>query len=98
VTELVTGQDDPSGIAVNGSNIYWADLGSGTIMEANLDGSSPQAIVSGQPEPAGIAVDGSNIYWANYAGDAIFEANLDGTGAQQVASGQFPWGVAVGPQ
>jgi len=30
------------------SRQYWTDIQTGTIMEANLDGTNPQAIVTGQ--------------------------------------------------
>jgi hypothetical protein len=46
----------PVAVAVDSSHIYWADGGSGTIMEANLDGSNPLPLVSGQNDPAGVAV------------------------------------------
>jgi sugar lactone lactonase YvrE len=41
----------PSGVAVDASHLYWANLNEGTINRAKLDGSSPQAIVSGQSSP-----------------------------------------------
>jgi hypothetical protein len=41
-------------VTADASHLYWADLN--TINEANLDGTSPQAIVQNQPAPAGVAV------------------------------------------
>jgi hypothetical protein len=49
---IVTGQSAPTGVAVNSSNLYWTDTGSGTINEASLDGTSPHAVVTGQSLPA----------------------------------------------
>jgi hypothetical protein len=44
-------------VAVYGSHIYWVSQGSGTIMEANLDGTGVTTLAS-DPNPAayGIAV------------------------------------------
>jgi sugar lactone lactonase YvrE len=77
------------------AHLYWANAGSGTITEANLDGSDVTQIVSGQDAPQGVAVDSSHIYWATL-NNTIMEANLDGSDVIQIVSGQsFPVGVAV---
>jgi hypothetical protein len=88
---------------VDSSHLYWANAGDGTISEAGLDGSNPQAIVTGQENPNGVAVDSSHLYWANeFAGfspGTINEAGLDGSNPHAIVTGQGePFGVAVGPQ
>jgi RHS repeat-associated protein len=98
VTTLVTGQNKPVGVAVDGSHIYWAnsDGGSaGTIMEANLNGSGVTTLVTGQAFPQGVAVNGSYIYWANLGSGTIMAANLNGSGVTTLVTGQSPDGVAV---
>ena len=103
VTTLVGGQFQPWGVAVDGSHIYWADQGgggitSGTIMEANLNGTGVTTLVRGQNRPAGVAVDSSHIYWANNGGITIDEAPLTGGAATTLVTGQpAPAGVAVSP-
>jgi hypothetical protein len=42
-------------VAVDSGHIYWANDAPGTINEASLDGSNPQALITGQSEPAGVA-------------------------------------------
>ncbi|MGH3205851.1 MAG: DUF1573 domain-containing protein [Streptosporangiaceae bacterium] len=82
------------------SHLYWTNFDTGTITEANLDGSDPQTIVTGQAEPEGVAVDSSHIYWTDNDAGTVVEANLDGSNPQtvSVASGQNSLGgVAVGP-
>ncbi len=71
-------------MAVDGSNLYWADFQFGTIFEdKNVPtGGVPAIIVSGQAEPYGVAVDGSNLLWADSGTGTIMEANLDGTNPQ----------------
>jgi sugar lactone lactonase YvrE len=92
---IITGQDFPFGMAVDGSHLYWTES-NGTINEANLDGTNPQTIITGQDDPAGLAVDGSHLYWTNVLGGTINEANLDGTNPQTIITGQdAPAGLAV---
>jgi hypothetical protein len=78
------------------SHLYWA--AGDSIWEANLDGSSPQAIVTGAHAPSGVAVSVSHLYWTATAGDrgTIWQANLDGTSAAPIDIGDYnPAGVAV---
>ena len=85
------------GVAVNASNLYWADLNQGAIAEANLDGGSPHTIITGQNEPAGVAVAGQ-LYWSNVGSGTVGEANLDGSGRHIIVTGQdAPQMMAVTP-
>ncbi|MCC7085691.1 MAG: PEP-CTERM sorting domain-containing protein [Pirellulales bacterium] len=72
-----------------GERLYWADIGTGTIMTAKLDGSDVGVIVSALENPEGVAVDpiGGLLYWNHTfrdesSGDissVIFRSNLDGS-------------------
>jgi Tol biopolymer transport system component len=55
-TTLVSGLNQPVGVAVDASHIYWTDFMAGTIDEAPLTAGSPTTLVSGLSKPAGIAV------------------------------------------
>jgi hypothetical protein len=96
---LATG-DNPIGVAVDSSHLYWASSFGNTINEAGLDGSNPQTLVSGQGA-AGLAVDGSHIYWSiEFSGPTtlgtIWAAGLDGSNPHMIVTGQSdPYGVAV---
>jgi hypothetical protein len=107
-TQIASGQNRPTGVAVDllNNHLYWANEGSapnsGTIVEANSDGSNQKTIATGQDNPVGVAVSGNNLYWAN-GGDpgqsdgSIIEANFDGTDAHAIATNQDdPSDVAVG--
>src|SRR5215472_3283441 len=93
-TVLVLGASAGAAAASTGaptSHLYWANAGAGTIVEANLNGTSPHVIASRQGTPHGVAVDASHLYWANKITSTkgmIVEANLDGTGAKVIASRQ----------
>ena len=97
---IVPGQDNPGGIAVGATHIYWP-TGGATMNEANLDGTSPQAVtLPGQTNLNGVAVDASHLYWTSVLGvhdGAIWVASLDVTGAHTLVTGQgiFMGGVAV---
>ncbi len=93
---VIASGSEPTGVAVDSTNVFWTDQGNGTIVEANLDGTNPHVVVSGQNFPQGLAVDSTNLYWTTPANNSVWEANLDGSNAHVIVSGQnFPIGVVV---
>ena len=87
----VPDQIDPSGVAADGSHLFWTDnagdAARGSVWEANLDGTSPHAIALNQNGPLGVATDGSHVYWANVLDQAIEQANPDGSSAHSIVTG-----------
>ena len=99
---LVSGQNGPIGVAVDGSHLYWTNQNDGSVWEANRDGSSPHVISSAGLAGWDIAVGGGHLYWTVLgrppAGGAIWEANLDGSDPHAIVTGQAtPVGIAVNP-
>ena len=95
-----TATDPLTGTGRAVAHLYWANFGAfpntGTIQEANPDGTGVTTIVSGQNGPYGVAVGASHIYWADRNSGTIMQANLDGTGVTTLVAGQsFPNGMAV---
>jgi hypothetical protein len=43
-------------VAVDSTNLYWANPNRGTVIQANLDGSNPYALFANQDAPHGVAV------------------------------------------
>jgi hypothetical protein len=99
---FITGITHPSGVAVNGSWIFWSSL-DGKIGRAALSGASKNAgLVSGLSEPCGVALDSGHVYWVEDATGSpayIARAGFEG-GSQQltyvtIPGTSFPCGVAV---
>jgi virginiamycin B lyase len=82
--KFITGAQNPCGVAVNSSHIYWAgDVGT-SIGRANLNGTGVnQNFISTGTGVCGVIVTSSHIYWANYQTQEIGRANLDGSGINQ---------------
>jgi len=103
VTDLVTGLQQPCGLAldVGGQKIYWADLGTGKVQRANLaDGQNVENLVTGVTGVLGISLDLSagKMYWTDAAGRKVQRANLNGSNVEDVLTGlNYPSGIVLHP-
>ena len=90
ITVLATTQRNPSDVALDGSNVYWANQGditnNGAIMRMPLKGGSPVELVTGEPSPIRMTIDSSDIYWNDYAG-TIYQIPKAGGSKTEVVSG-----------
>lgn len=78
-----------SGVAVDGTHIYWVDLDTGAIARAKLDGSDIEnEFITATDNPKGVAVDAEHVYWTNAAEEkgegTIGRAKLGASGAEGV--------------
>jgi len=81
---LISGLNNPMGVAVDSNHVYWTDTGANRIGRANLDGSGVNLnfITTGVVSPQGIAVTANaGIFWANGTSPTktIGHANIDGS-------------------
>ena len=95
---LVSGLNNPSGIAASGGDLFIANVGNGTIGEyTTLGGTVNASLVSGLNSPEGIAVSGGDLFVANYYGGTIGEYTTSGAtlNASLVSGLGGPIGLAV---
>ncbi len=64
---LVSGQDQPRGIATDGTHVFWANTHGGTVMQANIDGTMATPLATSQSSPLGVAFDmtSNSVFWTN---------------------------------
>ena len=69
---IASNQDHPTGIAVNGTYIYWTNQGTGALTNGSVvsapaagisDGGPPTVLAAGQGSPDGIVLDENRVYW-----------------------------------
>ena len=74
---------NPQGIAVNSSNVFWANDGTNAIARANINGTSLEPTwhpIGGSEFPQGVALNATQIYWTtNNPNSWVARADLDGS-------------------
>lgn len=61
-TVIAAAQDKPAGIAVDGLDVYWANLGGDLLMHGVIGGSEPEVVLSALKSPNAVVVRGDWIY------------------------------------
>jgi len=84
---LASGLAGVRAVAIDATNVYWADGPSGTIAGAPVAGGAPFTLVTGAPLDGGLAADGGSAYWG--AGGILFAGSV-GFAPEPVAQGGGP--------
>ncbi|MHB8873314.1 MAG: NHL repeat-containing protein [Myxococcaceae bacterium] len=69
-SQVAGGRGSISGLAFDGSNVYWTEPYKGIVARAPIGGGPVETLASGQSYPRGVAVNGNSIYWANEGSDS----------------------------
>ncbi|HUA65398.1 MAG TPA: hypothetical protein VME24_06095 [Alphaproteobacteria bacterium] len=78
---LISGLNQPFGIAISGNDLFVANPTLDTIGEYTTAGATVNAsLISGLDEPYSIAISGNNLFVANYDSGTIGEYTLSGAG------------------
>lgn len=70
VLSLAPGSE-PLGLFIDAENVYWTQFGTGEVMQAKLDGSSPVMLSTGEPSPVAVQATGGFVYWVSYADTGV---------------------------
>jgi hypothetical protein len=86
---------DPWHLVVDSANVYWADYGSWTIMQAPLSGGPAITLASTTQPPGYIAVDTGAVYFTAGVGCSVCSVPIGGGAVKSYASGYYAEGIAV---
>lgn len=98
VVALATGQRSPGAIAIDATNVYWANAGDGTVMKVPLAGGTPVVLASQQDSPSALAVDANNVYFANWDSGTLMKVPLVGGPITFITTGSSPTAMLAVPQ
>lgn len=70
---LIGGQNTPTGLAINGTRLFWTNSfnATGAVGAIDVTGANAKVLVPNQDTPTGIAADEMGVYWAVLDDDEI---------------------------
>ncbi len=79
VTTLAMGLEDPYGIAVDASNVYFTTYAGDRVKSVPIGGGTVVTLAQGLSSPCYIAVSGGDAYWTNYGDGTVQSIATGGT-------------------
>jgi hypothetical protein len=100
-TDVASNQSSTTGMATDGTNVYWTTFinGTGTVAQCPVSGCvSPTVLASGLAGPAELTVNGTTVFWVNYFAGTVTSCAIGGCANTPtvLASGQGnPQSIAI---
>lgn len=87
---LASAEQNPYGIAVDATRVYWADYTAGTIRRVAKAGGTPETWIAGQVHPYAVAIldPGGLVYWTDPGANKVARTSTAIAGANDVATNQ----------
>ncbi len=100
---IVTGEANPTSLAVDSSGVYWANWSSydtapvadGSVVSAGLDGSNVATLAENLIYARGLALDADNVYWVSASEETLYRLPKAGGTPVALASGLYDPGSPV---
>lgn len=100
---IVTGEKEPTSIAVDATGVYWANWSSydngpvadGSIVHSALDGSNVEPVAEGLVYPRGLALDQNDVYFVSASDETLYRLPKTGGTPVAIASGLYDPGPPV---
>ena len=77
-TPLVTGLNNPAGVAVDSTSLYISDSGNHRVIKVPTAGGATTTLVSGLNNPAGLAVDSTSLYISDSGNNRVIKVPVAG--------------------
>jgi hypothetical protein len=95
-TSLTGGLQDPYGLAVNSTSLFYTEEMAGTVSVIAIAGGKPTPLSQGQAEPSGLAIDTTEAFWACNNDGNVAGVTFSGNDSTTLATVQgYPEDVAT---
>lgn len=99
---LASGQQDPRGLALDQTHVYWTDVSGDAVRRVSKEGGTIEELATKQSSPRDVFVHGDYVYWTNSASGTVLEDGSvhrvlkTGGTVEPVAAGlNAPWAIFV---
>ena len=95
VVKTITVGSAPEGVSSDGTHVWVANLGGGTVSEIDASTGTVVKTITVGSEPEGVSSDGTHVWVANSNGDRVSEIDAStGTVVKTIPVGSDPLGVS----
>lgn len=85
-----------TGLALDGTNLYWTDYSTGTVAKVPVVGGVPVVLATGSNSPMGIATDGIDVYWTEFTNPgSVRKVSVNGGQITTISANSNSVGIGV---